>query len=129
MFLQNETLQLKGLRGAITCEENTKEAIEVAANELIKALISRNSLIPARILSMTFSVTKDLNACFPASIARRQEGWENVALLDCQQMYVEGDLKYCIRILAHTLLPINQEPHHVYLKKATLLRPDRSSKS
>ena len=125
MFLQNETLQLKGLRGAITCEENTKEAIEVAANELIKALISRNSLIPARILSMTFSDTKDLNACFPASIARRQEGWENVALLDCQQMFVKGDLPKCIRLLASVYLPYEKKPHNPYLRKAKNLRPDR----
>ena len=93
---------------------------------MINELIKRNRLHPHQVISVTFSVTSDLNACFPAAIARKRNGWEKVALLDCQQMSVEGDLKYCIRILAHVLLPIKQKPQHTYLGEASLLRPDRS---
>ena len=87
--------------------------------------MQRNQLNPADIVSITFSVTADLNACFPAAIARRQAGWESIALLDCQQMYVEGDLKRCIRMLAHAWLPSDQPPQHPYLGETSLLRPDR----
>ena len=126
MALSKENLHLQGLRGATTSQCNEAEAIEVSVTELVNELVERNKLKPEQIISIIFSVTTDLTACFPAAIARRQPGWENVALIDCQQMFVEGDLKNCIRILAHVLLPINQKPQHTYLGDAVLLRPDRS---
>ena len=125
MDAEGKRLTLQALRGATTCEENSSEAVEIAVSELIKALVNRNHLLPEQIISITFSVPADIVACFPASIARRQPGWENVALLDCQQMTVKSDLKHCIRILAHALLPSNQTPQHPYLKNASMLRPDR----
>ena len=124
-FIKNN-FQLHGLRGATTTQSNKAEAIEASVTELIKELVERNQLKPDQIISITFTVTRDLDACFPAAIARRQPGWGNVALIDCQQMYVKGDLKKCIRILAHVLLPINHVPQHTYLGEAALLRPDRS---
>ena len=127
MALPKENLQLQGLRGATTSPCNEAEAIESSVTELVSELVERNGLKPEQIISITFSVTTDLTACFPAAVARRQPGWGNVALIDCQQMYVEGDLKNCIRILAHVLLPINQKPQHTYLGDAILLRPDRSN--
>jgi len=123
---RKDEMVLRGLRGATTSTNNSYKAIESAVNELITELVKRNALRPERIVSVTFSVTADLDACFPAAIARRQEGWEEIALLDCQQMAVPGDLKYCIRILAHAWLPEDQISKHPYLGKATLLRPDRS---
>ncbi len=125
MVLQNKDLHLHAIRAATTCEENSSELIEAAVSELVLELINRNQLSPDQIISITFSVTNDLDACFPASIARRQPGWENIALLDCQQMTVKGDLRHCIRALAHVLLPPNQIPQHPYLGKASQLRPDR----
>ncbi len=118
-------MKLKALRGATTCLNNSASDIEIAVFELVAELLNRNQLNKEQIISITFSVTSDLNACFPASIARRQRGWENIALLDCQQMFVEGDLQKCIRILAHVLLLPDQKPQHPYLGKASMLRPDR----
>jgi len=120
------TLKLQGLRGATTSLANTVEAIDIAVNELVTTLMERNTLNAERIVSVTFSVTADLDACFPAAIARRQPGWDRVALLDCQQMAVQGDLPRCIRLLAHVWLPAEQMPHHAYLGEASRLRPDRS---
>ncbi len=119
-------MNIQAIRGATTCVKNSSEAIELAVNELVNELIKRNSLNPDQIISVTFSVTNDLNACFPAAIARKQIGWEKIALLDCQQMYVEGDLPYCVRILALVNLLDEQSPQHTYLGKAISLRPDRS---
>ena len=118
-------MNLHALRGATTSSSNSSNEIEIAVKELISELVNRNKLQPSQIISVTFSVTNDLTACFPASIARRREGWERVALIDCQQMFVEGDLDFCIRILAHVQLPENQVPQHPYLGKASMLRPDR----
>ncbi len=117
---------LQAIRGATTSLENSKESIEQAVKELITELIKRNDLEARQIISVIFSVTNDLNACFPAAIARKHKGWEKVSLLDCQQMFVHGDLSNCIRILAHVYLPKDKSPQHVYLGKASMLRPDRS---
>ena len=125
MRFQNEYSYLCALRGATTSEHNSVESITSAVEELLAELISRNNLISDQIISVTFSVTSDLNACFPASIARRKSGWEEIALLDCQQMSVKGDISKCIRLLAYVSLPNDQKPQNPYLGKAKKLRPDR----
>ena len=113
------------IRGATTASGNSVREIEVAVVELIDELISRNNLIKTNILSITFTATKDLNACFPASIARKFNELDSVAFLDCQQMYVDNDVDFCIRIMAQVLLPLNYEIKHPYLKGAAKLRADR----
>ena len=113
------------IRGAITSSGNSVTAIENAVTELIDELISRNNLIKKNILSITFTATKDLDACFPASIARKYKGLDSVAFLDCQQMYVANDIDFCIRIMAQVLLPPNFSVNQPYLRGASKLRPDR----
>ena len=125
MNFQNKFTYICALRGATTCENNSVESITSAVEELLIELVSRNNLIPDQIISVTFSVTSDLDACFPASIARKESGWEKVALLDCQQMFVKGDLSKCIRLLAWVSLPNDQTPQNPYIGKAKNLRPDR----
>ena len=51
-----------------------KAAIKAAVDALVTCLVDRNGLQADRIVSVTFSVTADLDACFPAAIARRQQG-------------------------------------------------------
>ena len=119
-------LTLRALRGATTAAANTVEAIDEAVIELVDALIERNELAGEQLLSVTFSVTADLDACFPAAIARRRPGWQQVALLDCQQMAGAGDLPRCIRLLAHVWLEPQRQPVHPYLRGAARLRPDRA---
>ena len=116
--------QLRALRGATTASANTSQAIAEAVAELLDALVQRNGLEGPQLLSVTFSVTADLDACFPAAIARRRPGWDGVALLDCQQMAVAGDLPRCIRLLAHAWLSSEQPVRHAYLREAARLRPD-----
>ena len=116
--------QLRALRGATTARANTSDAIAEAVVELLDALVQRNALEGSQLLSVTFSVTADLDACFPAAIARRRPGWDGVALLDCQQMAVAGDLPRCIRLLAHAWLDNHRPVRHAYLRDAARLRPD-----
>ena len=125
MNFQNEFHYLCALRGATTSKHNSVESITSSVDELLVELVSRNNLIPDQIISVTFSVTSALDACFPASIARKKSGWENVALLDCQEMFVKGDLSRCIRLLACVYLRNDQKPKNPYLGKAKNLRPDR----
>ena len=113
------------IRGATTSSGNSFREIEDAVVELINELISRNNLIKKNLLSITFTATKDLDACFPASIARKCIELDSVAFLDCQQMYVSNDVDFCIRIMAQVLLPPNNAINHPYLRGAAKLRTDR----
>ena len=113
------------IRGATTASGNTVKEIEDAVVELIEELISRNNLIKKNLLSITFTATKDLDACFPASIARKFNGLDSVAFLDCQQMHVPNDVNFCIRLSAQVLLPPNNSVKHPYLRGASKLRSDR----
>ena len=113
------------IRGATTATGNSVKEIEEAVVELINELISRNNLVERNLLSITFTATKDLNACFPASIARKCNGLDSVAFLDCQQMYVSNDIDFCIRMMAQVLLPANNLTKHPYLRGASKLRTDR----
>ena len=113
------------IRGATTASGNSVREIEAAVVELIDELISRNNLIKKNLLSITFTSTKDLDACFPASIARKCNGLDLVAFLDCQQMYVPNDVDFCIRIMAQVLLPQDSPIKHPYLRGASKLRTDR----
>ena len=113
------------IRGATTASGNSVEEIEEVVVELVNELISRNNLLKTNLLSITFTATTDLDACFPASIARKCNGLDSVAFLDCQQMHVSEDLNFCIRIMAQVLLPENSFAKHPYLRGASKLRTDR----
>ena len=121
----NEDYKIKFIRGATTASGNSVKEIKVAVIELIDELISRNNLVEKNLLSITFTATKDLDACFPASIARKYNGLDSVAFLDCQQMYVPNDVDLCIRIMAQVLLPLDSPIKHPYLRGASKLRTDR----
>ncbi len=117
--------QLTIIRGATTAKDNSVKEIENAVVELVEELISRNNIIVNNLLSITFTVTSDLNACFPASVARKCNGLDSVAFIDCQQMYVPNDVDFCIRLMAQVFLESNKSVNHPYLRGASKLRADR----
>ncbi len=115
----------RAIRGATTVPENSAAAIELAVTELLDELETNNAVPPEDMVSVTFSVTRDLDAIFPASVARRRPGWQSVPLLDVQQMAVQGSLERCIRLLLHfNCSNPKQQVVHTYLRKAKNLRPD-----
>lgn len=117
--------RVRAIRGATTVPENTTDAIRAAVHELLDELESHNQLDFDEIVSATFSVTRDLDAVFPAAIARERPHWRNVPLFDVQQMYVEGSLERCIRFLIHFNTPDPKIAiYHPYLRHARGLRPD-----
>ncbi len=122
-YLDSE--KVTAIRGATTSSGNTSKEIENSVVELIDELMSRNDVDPKNILSITFTVTNDLDACFPASIARKRFGLDSVAFLDCQQMYISDDVDFCIRLMALVILPTNSSINHPYLRGASNLRTDR----
>ena len=118
---------MQAIRGATTVPENTVEAIQEATMEILDEIEKRNKLHPTDMISVTFSVTSDLDAIFPAAVARHRPDWNNVPMIDVQQMSVPGSLEKCIRILIHAYIKSNSTISHIYLRHAAKLRPDWTS--
>lgn len=122
-------MRFHGIRGAITVEANTAEAILAATSELLRRMTAVNDIEVNHIASAIFTMTPDLNAVFPAEAARRLPGWGSVPLMCMQEIPVPGALALCVRVLmlVNTTRTID-EIHHVYLGGAARLRPDLASK-
>lgn len=116
----------RGVRGATTCEANTREAILEATRELLSQIIRLNDMRAEDVASVFFTATSDLDAEYPA-LAARQLGWVETALMCGQEMRVPGSLPMVIRVLVHwNTTKRLDEIKHVYLRDAVNLRPDRS---
>jgi chorismate mutase len=120
------TPRLQGIRGATTVNQNDAAEILEATDELLRTLIAANDLEPDDIVSGLFTVTRDLDAAFPARAAE-EFGWNIVALLHATEIPVPGSLPKCIRLLVHAYTARTRaEIKHCYLRGATVLRPDRA---
>ena len=121
-------MQVRGIRGATTVEANTREAILDATRELLTEIVRLNAIETEAVASAYFTTTIDLDAEFPAVVARREFGWTNVALMCGHEMDVPGSLRMCLRIMLHVNTEQAQdEVCHVYQRGAAVLRPDLPS--
>lgn len=119
-------LRCLGVRGAISVDANTAEAILAATHELLAAIMEVNEIDLEDIGGVFFTTTKDLNAEFPA-VAARQMGWHEVAMLCGHEMDVPGSLPRCLRVLVMWNTDLSpRDIRHVYLREAQRLRPDRT---
>lgn len=120
-------IRVRGIRGAITVERNTREEIIAATKELLLSLVRENGIEIEDIASIFFTLTPDLNAEFPA-LAARELGWQYVPLLCAQEIDVPGAMGKVLRVLMHVNTEKSQkELKHLYLKGAATLRLDLSS--
>lgn len=117
-------MHIRGIRGAITADDNSEDAILTATTDLLQQMADVNGVESDEIAAIIFTCTSDLNAVFPAEAARRLK-WTTVPLLSASEMAVPGALARCIRVLMLWNTPRSQEEVvHVYLRGATALRPD-----
>jgi chorismate mutase len=115
--------RLWAVRGAVQAPGNEAEAILTATEELMRALLERNSLSAEQLVSCIFTSTEDLDAEFPAVAARRL-GLDAVPLLCAREVAVPGSLERVIRVLVHYYGDAEQSPSHTYLGEAQSLRAD-----
>ncbi|HEY3342553.1 MAG TPA: chorismate mutase [Anaerolineae bacterium] len=116
---------IRGVRGATTVQDNTREAILTATLEMLQKLVEANGIQTEDVASVFFSTTRDLNADYPA-VAARQLGWTDTALMCTHEMDVPHGLPHCVRVLVHwNTARRADEIVHVYINGADVLRPDR----
>jgi chorismate mutase len=122
----DRVMRLFALRGANSVAANEEDAILDATDELMRELMSRNTLTAEAMVSCIFTLTADLDAQFPAVAARRL-GLDMVPLLCAREIPVPGSLPSVIRVMVHYYAEEGTEPRHVYLGAAMVLRRDLSS--
>ena len=116
---------IRGVRGAITVNENDEQEIISAAERLLKETITSNEITPDDVASIFISATDDVDAAFPARALRNLEGWTYVPVMCMQELSVPGSLEKCIRVMIHFNTEKTQkEIKHIYLEGAAGLRPD-----
>jgi chorismate mutase len=116
---------IRGVRGPVTVDCNTEEAIVSATETLLKQLIEDNNIHPEQVASVFISTTEDLNAVFPAKALRKFAGWTFVPVMCMRELPVPNSLQMCVRVMLHVNTAVPQEEIvHVYLGGATILRPD-----
>jgi len=118
------SIMCRGVRGAITVNDDNAELIIAAALDLLRAVIDANGIQEQDVASVFFTTTPDLTAAYPAAAAR-QLGWHQVALMGAQEMDNPNGLPRMLRVLIHW----NTEKAlgdivHVYMRGAEKLRPD-----
>ncbi len=115
----------RGIRGAITLSDNTKEEIKSATVELLNKMITENEVDIKDIAFAIFTLTDDLNADFPAKYARLECGFSDVPMMCYHELNVPNSLKMCLRVLLNINTEKKQnEIRHIYLKEASILRQD-----
>lgn len=122
-------MTMRGIRGAITVDDNSREKIWQAAQLLVTKILSLNKLQAEDIGAIIFSTTEDLTAAFPSSAVRQLPALKFIPLFDTREPAVENSLPLCIRVLILADLDKKQhEIRHVYLGGAKNLRPDLDHK-
>ncbi len=112
----------KGIRGAITVDDNTPESIGSATIKLLKEMVTRNKIELSHISHVIFTLTPDLNADFPAKYARINLKWKDVAMMCFNELSVPNSLPKCLRVLIVINCGENFVPEFVYLDGAEVLR-------
>ena len=117
-------MRLLALRGATTCEDDSKPEIEEKTQELVREMLARNEIAHDDLVSIIFTATGDLTAEFPATAARAL-GLGDVPLLCARELDIAHGMKRTIRVMMHFYGDTPRaDLHHVYLGGARSLRDD-----
>ena len=117
-------MPVRALRGATTVDADTPQQVEERVHELLREMLTRNSVMHDDLISMFFTATSDVTSLFPATAARGV-GMGDIPLLCAQELSIDGGTPRCIRVLVHLTTEKPREMlHHVYLHGASGLRDD-----
>lgn len=115
----------RGVRGATTIENNTADEIIEYTRTLVLEMAENNKIQPENVSHAFISVTKEIDAAFPAKAVREIDGWKYVPVMCMQEIDVPGSLPNCIRIMMVVNTDTAQkEIVHTFQREAVKLRPD-----
>jgi chorismate mutase len=115
---------LLALRGATTCDDDSKAEIDDKTQTLVREMLDRNGISHDDLVSIIFTATDDLTAEFPATSARVL-GLGDVPLICARELDIVHGMKRTIRVLMHFYGEQTRSSlHHVYLGETRALRDD-----
>ena len=115
----------RGIRGAITVENDSVEFVEKATVRMFAEIMAKNDIKAEDISHVIFTMTSDLKCAYPAKFVRQHFDIKNVPLMCMAELDIENSLEKCIRVLLVINTQKSQEEiNHVYLEGASVLRPD-----
>ena len=85
-------MKMLAIRGATTVASNSKEEILKETSNLIKIIISKNNLNIDNIISMCFTMTKDLDAVYPSVAVREILDIYDIPMLNYEENHIQGSL-------------------------------------
>lgn len=119
---------IRAVRGAIGIEHNDKTEIYSGVNQLVQGVLDQNNIREADIISILFSLTKDLTKGNPAT-GLRSHKFAHTPLFCVQEAEIEGALPRILRILVTYSTESATTPVPLYLGRAAALRPDLAEDS
>ena len=118
-------MRVLAIRGATTVEKNSKEEILNETAKLINSILRNNNINNEDIISIIFTMTKDLDTVYPSVAVREVLDITDVPLLNFEEKYIVGSLEKCIRVLINiNTTKQKKDIKHIYLNKAKDLRKD-----
>ena len=117
-------MSIRAVRGATRLSGDDAAEMADAVQELLRAILERNTFSTDDLVSIIFTATPDLVSAFPAAAARGL-GLGDVPLICATEIDVPGALPHVVRLMMHveTSAP-RAEIQHVYLRGAEVLRQD-----
>ena len=115
--------KLFALRGAVQVLNEENDILKQIA-ALYDTILLENKLDEADIVSLIFSVTKDISAKNPAQALRQSGRALQTALFSAVEPDIAPAHPRMIRVLAHCYMENDAAPHHIYINGAEILRPD-----
>ena len=127
--------RLAAFRGAV-CVENTPESITENTCLMCRKLFELNNIKAEDIVSLQFTITKDITVLNPATALRKGNPGLDVSaipLFCSQEAEIEGGMKLVIRALLTSYINYDEAKgmpalNNVYLNGAEKLRPDFARK-
>lgn len=118
--------KLNSIRGA-TQTKNTKEDIQKTVCDLCNKIVKENGLKSKDLVSIFFTVTKDITVLNPATalrIGNTEFDCTKCALFCAQECEIEGGSPLMIRVMITAYQSIFKQKKNIYINGAEKLRPD-----
>ena len=120
--------EIYSIRGAISVEMDSPEAVDSAVEELFSTILKENELKEEELSFVLFSQTHDIRTRNAAAAVRKAGYCASVPLFCVQEAEINGMMEMVIRVLVQVNHKREREAHMVYLGRTAKLRPDLNEK-